>query len=146
MLLKNCFALFLGGFLLFSCNNDPVQSSTAIDTSHLIGRWEITKAVRNGKEIETLIGAYYEFLSESQMKTNLTSGMDATYEIKVSDNQIKQSGEPSMVYLIDSLTPDFLAMSMSINNFPFKVELKKVPANPNMEASDSTGTDTLKQL
>jgi hypothetical protein len=143
---KNSLLFAAGLFLLGSCNNDPKTESPKLEKSHLIGRWEIDKGFRNGRETETLTGTYYEF-DDEVMKTNLTpTTMEQTYEYSFSGKTIKQKGEPQIVYAIDSLTPNFLAIGMTINNVPFDIHLRKAQPPAALEASDSSNQDSLKEL
>lgn len=111
-----------------SCQNDTTSATNQkpeYEKNELLGRWELQRGFRNGKETETLTGTYYEF-SEETMKTNLTpTTMETTYEYNYSDNEIKQKGEIPLVYAVDSLNADFLQLSVTINSFPFKLELRK---------------------
>lgn len=146
---KICLPLLVCGTILFSCQNDATVASNGkpiYEKGGLIGRWELLKGFRNNKETETLTGTFYEF-SEETMKTNLTpTTMEQTYEYSFSDNEIKQKGEVPIIYAVDSLTSDFLALTMTINNYPFKLEMKKAAPPADLEASDSTDEETLKEL
>lgn len=131
-----------------SCSEDPKHPAKAnYDKNELIGRWELVKGFRNGKETETLTGTFYEFLEEGKLRTNLTpTTMEQTFDYKFSDNTIDQRGDVPITYTVDTLATDFLALSMVINNFPFMLHLKKVIPPANLEAIDSSNFDTLKEL
>ncbi|MCF8243878.1 MAG: hypothetical protein K9J37_01610 [Saprospiraceae bacterium] len=140
------FTVLLATSFLFSCQNDAPKRPE-INRADLSGRWEISKAFRNDKQTETLTGTYYEFDEAGTMKTNLTpTTMEQEYKYSFSGHEIKQKGEPTIIYTIDSLTPSFLGMSMSINNFPFKLELNKAVPPAELEANDTSATDSLKEL
>ncbi|MBK8566268.1 MAG: hypothetical protein IPN76_23750 [Saprospiraceae bacterium] len=128
MSIKFSITLLFGGCLILSCQNDTTSATNQkpeYEKNELLGRWELQRGFRNGKETETLTGTYYEF-SEKTMKTNLTpTTMETTYEYNYSDNEIKQKGEIPLVYAVDSLNADFLQLSVTINSFPFKLELRK---------------------
>ncbi len=129
-----------------SCQSDGPQK-VEIKKADLIGRWEISKGFRNGKETETLTGTYYEFDEAGTMKTNLTpTTMEQSYDYSFSDYTIKQKGETPITYTIDSLTPAYLGISMVINNFPFKLELSKAKLPTQLEANDTITYDSLKEL
>jgi hypothetical protein len=143
---KFSFILLFATFWLSSCQSDGPKTPV-FEKDNILGRWEISKAWRNGKTTETLTGTYYEFDEAGTMKTNLTpTTMEQVYEYSLSGNEIKQKGEPPITYTIDSLTPNFLAMNMVINNFPFKLELNKALPPSELEANDSSAQDSLKEL
>lgn len=120
-------------FFQTACNNDPKKVD--IDENLLVGRWEIETGYRNGKKIETLVGTFFEFSQDGKMKTNLTpTAAPEEYEFSVDGNIINQEGEPPVTYTIDSLTENQLNVSMTINNYPFQVFLKK--AQPMQEAEE----------
>ncbi len=141
MSLNFSIALLMGGCLFLACQNDEKSAENQrpdYKKDDLLGRWELQRGFRNGKETETLTGTYYEF-SEETLKTNLTpTTMETAFEYSYSDNTIKQKGEIPLTYAVDSLTTDFLQMSVTINNFPFKLELKKV-----MPDTSTIHTDTI---
>jgi hypothetical protein len=131
---------------LLSCQPDGPKK-VELNKADLIGRWDISKAWRNGKETETLTGTYYEFDGAGNMKTNLTpTTMEETYQYTFAGNEIKQKGEPPINYTIDSLSSNFLRLSMEIHNFPFIIELAKEQSPTNLEANDTSSADTLKEL
>ncbi|MBI5917502.1 MAG: hypothetical protein HY842_19210 [Bacteroidetes bacterium] len=138
--------LFLGSFLLLSACGDE-HRKPVFQQNNLIGRWELANAWRNGKQTETLTGTFYEFSEDGSMKTNLTpSAMEAEFPYRFLGNEIRQEGEPSVVYSIDTLTGSTLSMSMTINNFPFRLELQKAQPPVESEAVDSTLEDSVKEL
>lgn len=145
---KTFLIAFLIAVMGAACANENDQSkSPSYDISSLVGRWEFFKAWRNGKQIETLTGTFYEFTADGTLKTNLTPmAMEASFPYSLSGNKIKQEGKSPMVYTIDTLSTDFLAMNMVIEEVPFRIELMKAQPPTEMEANDTTMKDTLKQL
>jgi len=94
-----------------------------------------------------MTGTYYEFTEAGSMKTNLTpTFMEQTYDYSFSGNNIKQKGDPPSIYTIDSLTPNFLAINMVINNVPFRLELNKAVPPTDLEANDTSSQGLLKEL
>jgi hypothetical protein len=146
---KISFPLLISSCMFFSCQSESTTASNGkpnYEQTSLIGRWELQKGYRNNKETETLTGTYYEFTEET-MKTNLTpTTMEQTYKYSYSDNEIKQKGEVPIIYSVDSLTSDFLAMRMTINNYPFMLHLKKAVPPAELEASDTTSGGAVKEL
>jgi hypothetical protein len=129
-----------------ACQSESPKAKS-YNKADLIGHWEISKAWRNGKQTETLTGTYYEFGEDGNMKTNLTpTTMEESYGYSFSGHEIKQKGETEITYKVDSLTPNFLAMSMAIQNFPFVLELNKATPPDSLEANDTSANDSLKEL
>lgn len=119
------FALLI--LVLPACNNEPSQAS--FEEEALNGRWEIDEAWRNGKQTETLTGTYYEFDENGNMRTNLTPSLvEDKFAYDLSGNEIRQKSDPPVVYTIQTLTDSLLVISMSINTFPFRLQLKKAGA------------------
>lgn len=118
---------FLSIFLLncfSSCKNESNQAD--FDKNLLVGRWELDKAWRNGKQTETLTGAYYEFGNDGKMLTNLTPNlMDDNFSYEFSGSEIKQQSDPEVILSVENLNDSLLVMSMTINKFPFRLQLKK---------------------
>ncbi len=140
------FTALLATSFLLSCQPDGPKK-VELNKADLIGRWEIAKGFRNGKETETLTGTYYEFQEAGTMKTNLTpTTMEQEYQYSFSDNQINQKGDTPITYSVDSLTSNFMGLSMVINNFQFKLELNKANPPAQLEANDTSLSDTLKEL
>ena len=123
---------------LLACQNEPQQSD--FDQSRLTGRWEIDKAWRNGKQTETLTGTYYEFGEDGAMRTNLTPTLvEDEFSYDFSGNEIKQKSEPAVIYTVQSLTDSLLVFSMTINKFPFRLQLRKAlpPTEGNADPTDT---------
>lgn len=122
---------------LSACKDEPGHA--AVDQELLNGRWEIDEAWRNGKQTGTLAGAYYEF-QNGTMRTNLTPTLiEDEFPYDLSKNEIRQKSEPPVVYTIQSLSDSMLVMTLSINTFPFRLQLKKAgPANGNATEANDT--------
>lgn len=130
-------ALFF--FMLSSCQDDARQIE--FDKKQLLGRWEIDKAWRNGKQTETLTDTYYEFDQEGNMRTNLTPSLvEDEFPFSFSGNEIHQNSEPEIIYTVENLTDSLLLFSMTINQIPFRIQLKKVFPE---EGDNDTPIDTL---
>ena len=129
--------------LQLSCKEDTKQVS--YQSAQLTGRWEMTTAVRNGKPIETLVGTYFEFDESGKMRTNLTkTTLEEEFPYQFSGVEIKQKSDPPTFYTIDTLNESMLGMSMTLNNFLFKLSFKKaVPPTPETEAPDTSAVDTV---
>lgn len=140
------FTVLLTTSFLLSCQPDGPKK-VELNKADLIGRWEIAKGFRNGKETETLTGTFYEFDEDGNMRTNLTpTTMEQSYNYSFSGNEIKQKGDTPITYTVDSLTSNYLGLNMVINNFQFKLEMNKAVPPAQLEANDTSASDTLKEL
>ncbi|MBI1227228.1 MAG: hypothetical protein GC192_18495 [Bacteroidetes bacterium] len=139
--------LLTTGFLL-SCQSDGPKK-VEFNKADLVGRWELSKAFRSGKETETMTGTFYEFDGEGNLKTNLPptpNTLEEDFKYSFNGHEIIQKGQTPVTYTVDSLTTSFLGLSMVINNFPFKLELNKAVPPAQLEANDTSASDTLKEL
>jgi len=80
-MIKHISLLFLFScslLLIPSCQNDQTdddQQQEGPTTADLLpGRWELTSAMRAGKQTELLTGTYFEFTPDGQMITNFGIG------------------------------------------------------------------------
>ena len=72
----------------FSCVTETKKPD---NTANLIqGKWELSKATRNGNIAPTLQGAFFEFMPE-KMKTNFT-GSEETTDYTYSEGKLNQTG------------------------------------------------------
>ena len=121
------------GLLLLAlpgCKSDPNsddEETVQFDSEQLIGRWEITKAWRNGKETESLSDMYFEFDEAGKMRTNLTpSATEEEHPFAFSNNTIQQKSTPPLDYKVKELSDSVLRISMVLQDFPFRIHLARV--------------------
>lgn len=123
-------------FLFMACKDEPQQP--VLDKNKLTGRWELVKGWRNGKEAQTLGGTFYEFTEDEKLRTNLTpSTLEMEFPYSFSSNEIKQKSDPPAVYTVDSLTDTILIFNMTINNVPFRLEMKKTIPQPEPDSTET---------
>ncbi len=130
-------SLFVILSILSACKDEPKQP--AFSQNLLTGRWEIDKAWRNGKQTETLTDTYYEFDEDGKMRTNLTPTLlDDEFDYEFSGTEIMQKSEPPVTYTIENLTDSLLVFKMTINNYPFRLQLKSaVAAQTEVDSTDA---------
>ena len=108
----------LSAFLLSACVNDG-----DIQTSDLVGRWDIREAYRDGKPTDTMVGMYFEFSEDGQLKTNMT-GADEAYSFELSGEEIRQrEGTIETDYKIESLLESELTITTTLQGKHFRMVL-----------------------
>ena len=108
----------LFAFLLSACGND-----SDIETSDLVGRWDIREAYRDGKSTDTMVGMYFEFSEDGQLKTNMT-GADESYSFEISGDDIRQrEGTIETDYTIESLLEEELIITTTLQGKHFRIVL-----------------------
>lgn len=112
--------LLLSSITISSCwpDND-------IQTTDLLGQWEIASAFRDGEATETMTGLYFHFEEAGKLLTNMT-GMEESYLFELDGNAISQrNGSLDADYSIERLTADSLVMSTTLRSKEFKMVLSK---------------------
>ncbi len=109
-----------------ACESEPENVE-----EHLIGRWEIVNATRDGRPAETLSDLYYEFNADGSMLTNLPVGeAESTYEIDGS-TLTQKTAQMDVEYRIESITDSTLVLTATIRDTPFRFNLQKNPSPVN---------------
>ncbi len=126
--------LFLSCSLLMpSCQSDQTgednQTHEGPATADLLpGRWELTSAMRAGRQTELLTGTYFEFTPDGRMTTNfgLGNGRDqSAFELK--GNIISpQDDKMQLKYEVVLINDTTLVLSTSIRDMPFEMTFAKV--------------------
>ena len=111
--------------LLSSCENERDKNQTA-----LVGRWELTKGLRNKNETQTLQGVYYQFGADGKMHTNLPIGAEEPTDYVVLKTEIEQRSAPPVTYHIQSLTDSVLVLTLQMHGVPFEFQFRRVPDAP----------------
>lgn len=115
---------FLG--TLASCVTETKKPDNTVNL--IQGKWELSKATRNGNIAPTLQGAFFEFMSD-KMTTNFT-GSEETTDFSYSDGKLNQTGGANNIeYIIDLVTNDSLMLSTNIRGYDFKMLLLKNESN-----------------
>lgn len=115
-------AMLLGSLLIYSCNTSETQ---ALETSDVLGKWNLKEAYRGGKPTETLRGVYFEFMENGQAKTNFNlEGQDKmlTYEMK--EGKILMKGDGSLDIKAEKDLDGNLTFNTSLQNYKFKLILE----------------------
>lgn len=122
--MRNCiylaFSLLALGFL-FNCESEPKEKPLLI-TDLLPGYWELIDAKRNGKDVPSLKGAYFEFDTNKTISTNW-SGQQVVSSYHIDGNAIVYQAEnkdQKLDFTINSQdTLQFTTIMRKIWNFEF---------------------------
>ena len=113
--------LLVSGFFL-TCGDD--DSTKEAD---LLGRWNITEAIRDNKPTTTMDGMYFEFAEGGQLQTNMTGEAEA-YQYEVDDEQILQRGGTIETdYIIETRLDNQLVLTTMLGGKPFRITLAREP-------------------
>jgi hypothetical protein len=111
-----------------ACQNDSSgesQSDTDATIQMLQGRWELLGATRNGKPTESLDGAFFEFMENGKLASNL-GGSREEMQYEVQGKTIQQrGGRMDADFQIDMLIDTLLVLDLVLNSTPFKLRLGK---------------------
>ncbi len=102
----------------FGCSQDKN------DVNLLIGRWDVVNATRNNKATSTLSDAYFEFVNDTLMMTNILR-RDLEFPYVLEDDAIRQLGTPPITYKIVESFADSLVLSSQISNYQFQFFLRR---------------------
>ena len=95
-----------------------------ISNEDIIGRWEVHNCERAGKTTQTLNGAYFEFMPDNKLATNiLGDGVMTGYNL-YNDEIVQQSGE-KVRYKIEDLSDSKMTLSAKIREVDFVLDLIK---------------------
>jgi hypothetical protein len=112
--------LVTGLLLTFSCKQDA-----GIQKEELYGKWDIVKAMRNGKETPYLRGGYFIIDANGSMTVNIT-GADEQGPYTFSKNTLRINDDRDFV--VQSLRGDSLTVSYTMNeNSQFVFYMSKKP-------------------
>ncbi len=99
--------------ILSACMNE-VQSTEALQ-----GNWLLEYAERSGRPTTTLKDAYFNFIGDTLLRTNLLQE-DGEFTYKYDGETIKQSGEVDITYDILHFSQDTLVLNANIQKYNFK--------------------------
>ncbi len=121
--MKFHFVPFVALGLLFTILSSACGKDSDIDTTDLLGRWDIREAYRDGKSTDTMVGMYFEFSEDGQLTTNMT-GADESYRFELSGDEIRQrEGTIEADYKIESLLESELVITTSLQGKHFRMVL-----------------------
>lgn len=128
-------------FMFYNCKNKQVLTEVVkplLDTTKLYGRWMILDALRNNRPTQTINGAIFE-INGNHIVHNLMGGENA-YQFKIKDSTLHASDQTN--YNIEYLNDSLLIINTMIQNYKFRMSLKKQPGH----ILELTESDTAKQL
>ena len=102
------------------------KEETSPEFVDIVGKWEVYNALRNNQPTSTLQNAYFEFVNDSVMKTNiLGTEMESAYEFGPKDKSIRQYSNPLIEYQIRDFSQDTLKLAAKIREYSFQFFLAK---------------------
>lgn len=105
-----------------SCGKDANQEKGPL----LEGHWEIERALRNGREAESLSDLYFKIGPETRFETNI-SGAAESGDYEVAGDKIESKSLPlSLTYAIVGLTDSTLRLKTTVSNYRFELLLRRV--------------------
>lgn len=103
--------------LVFGCKSDP----PTYEKNKILGRWVVIEAHRNNRLTQTVNGAIFS-ITNSELQHNLY-GADSTYPITWGKESIITS---STAYKIESSQDSMLVLYTTLQEYPFRLSLKKI--------------------
>lgn len=125
--------LAIASLLFSACENESEKNQAA-----LVGRWELTRGLRNQVETPTLQGVYYQFGADGKMQTNLPIGAEAPTEYVVKKMEIEQHSSQPVTYHIVSLTDSQLTLSLDMHGVPFEFQFRRAAEPTDTPAEQDT--------
>jgi len=101
--------------LFFSCKPD-IKPQENIKVEQLHGKWLMHQGFRSGNRSKLLDNAFFEFLPNSQMRTNIM-GDESPPKFKFENGTIQTVNDK---YFVTKLTSDTLILNAHLKNFDFK--------------------------
>jgi len=101
-----------------------IDTKKSFSYNQVVGEWVITSAERDGKSTGMLEGAYFKFLANNKMSTNMT-GSEVTYDIQVDENVIQQKGNVEIFYTVESVNETTMLLTFNMRGYAFKLNLTK---------------------
>lgn len=116
--MKNVIFILTLSALIIACNGTAM-----INEEHLLGKWSLYEAERDGKSTLSLQGVFFDF-SDEEVETNFPiQGLGETYRFE--SNKIHIEGEDDLTFNVNSLNEDSLVVDLSYLNSTFKLKLQK---------------------
>ena len=104
-----------------SCTSEP-----AIAKDDLKGEWEVVSAQRNGRDTETVVGAYFAFTGDGMLKTNILNGEEMTGPYEIRDETILHKPQDREILYQASWREDGnLNLTTNLSGFTFQFVLKE---------------------
>jgi hypothetical protein len=122
---------------LYSCEDISEKTQAAI-----IGRWELTKALRNDRETGTLEGVFFDFGADGKMQTNLPVGADAPVEYEVNKKTIIQKSAQPIRYEAVTSADSTLVLKMEMRGMTFEMHFRRAEILAPVDSLGVPPTDT----
>lgn len=130
ILLKKTY-LFLGLVfcLLGACTSEPkspppVPPPPPLPLEFLAGTWEVSDAVRNGKNTSALEGIYFTFTKDEKLTSNFNLSVETqTFPYQMEGETLKVLSDPQQLYFIESLAEKAMVIRTRMGGVPFKLKL-----------------------
>ena len=118
------FMIMLACFGLLCCaSEEDGKISYQLD-----GRWTLEKAERNGKETQTLKGAFFHFRPEEQLTTNIM-GSEVRSDYVLKDDEILQKEPREIKYVIKQYKDSTMTLQTELRDTEFQFLLKRTSSN-----------------
>jgi hypothetical protein len=114
------------------------QSKTDDKSTLIHGRWELSKAFRDDSETQTLVGTFFEFGEDGNMRTNLPVQTEESAPYTLEPNWIKQGGSVPLDYSIKLLSATELVLILDLQGIRFEMIFAKAKANPGPTGDSTT--------
>jgi len=132
-LISTLISFILLALVCSSCVDEPkpptetvVVKPKEVDPKLLTGKWILTGATVNRVPTSRLDSAYFEFINDSEIKTNiLGEDLTGTYSVSIKEKKMTQDIGRTIDYKIEKLVADSLILSMKINSKKYKVLFEK---------------------
>ena len=123
---RSAFLFFIFLISLFAnCTSD------ATDNSVLIGKWNVYTATRNGRTTETLKDAYFHFVNDTLLLSNILREEKA-FTYSFTGDKIKVNGPLKTTYTLSQLSADSLNFYGEIKGYNFGFFTIKDTIAPNL--------------
>lgn len=100
-------------------------------SDQVVGAWEVVGAERDGKETETLNGAYFEFSDNGTVTSNYLGEEETSlYSLEASSITQTRPDQSHVNFNVERLGLDTMVMTASIRNIPFRFVMKKIDQDP----------------
>ncbi|MEM1215680.1 MAG: hypothetical protein AAGJ82_08350 [Bacteroidota bacterium] len=97
----------------------------AVQAEDLVGRWEISSAMRGGKVTTTMDQMFFDFGTDGKLVTNML-GQDQTFQYTLDGNTIQQrEGVLEADYEIVHFATDSLVLRSTIRSQQFLLTLRQ---------------------
>jgi len=104
--------ILIGVSLLSGCEPEPQ------DTSSIIGKWNVYDATRNGRRTTTLEDAYFNFVNDTLLLTNILREEQA-FSYVYADDKIRVDGPLKTTYIVSQPSGDTINLYGAIKGYDF---------------------------